>query len=134
MEFASTTTDLEPEMVALAERFFGAITAGNMEVVRSCYAPQVAVWHNFDGAEQDLEANLQSLSFVVSNWTNFRYEQIRRRSIAGGFMQQHTIRGEGPDGIPFVAPATVIVTVTDGGEISRIEEYLDSGQLPAIVL
>lgn len=132
MELSSTTTELAPEMVALAERFFGAITAGNIDVVRSCYDPEVVIWHNFDGIEQDLETNLQSLSFVVSHWTNFRYEQVRRRSLAGGFIQQHTIRGEGTDGIPFVAPATVIVTVTDGGKISRIEEYLDSGQLPAL--
>lgn len=132
MAAISTSTDLGAELSALADRFFGAVVARDFDTVRSCLDPQVSIWHNFDNATQDMETNLQLLALVTSEWANFRYAQIRRHPIPGGFVQQHVLHCEGADGHPYAAPAVVIVSVSDDGHITHIDEYVDSGQLPAM--
>jgi ketosteroid isomerase-like protein len=123
-----------PDVVAadintLADRFFGAVSGGDLETVRACYAPHARIWHNFDNTEQTRDENVQLLSWVTSNWKNFRFENVRRRLTDDGFIQQHVMRGEGPDGTPFESPSILILTVNDS-QITRIEEYFDAGQVP----
>lgn len=113
----------------LADRFFGAVSAGDIDTVRECYSPDARIWHNFDNVETTREENLQLLAYVTENWKNFRFENVRRRPMEGGFIQQHEMHGEGADGKPFMAPAILLVSVQDG-HVSRIEEYFDVGQCP----
>lgn len=129
---SSDTLSSAAQMFAVADRLFGAVEAHDLETVRSCYAPDVRVWHNADNAVQTLDENIQTLTYVITAWSNFRYEDVRRRVIDGGFIQQHNICGEGPDGTPFSAPAVVVVTVGDDGKITAVDEYFDASQLPAL--
>jgi ketosteroid isomerase-like protein len=125
----STSLDHESSLFAFADRFFGAVAAGDIDTVRACYSPDVRVWHNFDMVEQNREENLQLLAHVSATWKNFRFEDVRRRIVEGGFIQQHTMRGEGPDDKPFECPSLLIVQV-EGDTIVRIEEYFDPHQTP----
>jgi ketosteroid isomerase-like protein len=67
---------------------------------------------------------LQGLHRVVSG---LRYDLVRRMSAPDGVLQQHVLRGRLPDGTEMALHAAMYLRVRDG-HITRIEEYLDSGQ------
>jgi ketosteroid isomerase-like protein len=123
------TTDAH---LQLAERLFGAIMAGDVEAVRSLYAPDAVIWHNIDRVEQSAEQNLRVLHWVVRHISNLRYEEVRRQRTEHGFVQQHVLRGSAPNGHEVEVPACLVGTVRDG-RIVRLEEYLDSAHLAVLL-
>ena len=118
------------DALEVAERFFRAIEAGDVERIKSIYAPNAIIWHNNDQKEQTVEENLRVLTWVTRNLTNRHYRVKRRVAIPGGFLQQHVLEAETANG-PFSMPACIVVEVKDG-RITRLDEYLDSGQTAAL--
>lgn len=116
---------LDHNVLALAERFFAAVEAGDLDAVRDIYAPHAVIWHNYDGIEQTREENLRTLAWAVRHIDGMRYEDVRRSRTDGGFVQQHVVRGRNAIGIEVEMPACIVITVDDG-RISRLDEYLDS--------
>ncbi|MEU6040795.1 nuclear transport factor 2 family protein [Actinomadura sp. NPDC047616] len=114
----------------LADRFITAITAGDVDSLRSLYAPDAKIWHNGPGegggAEQDVEDNLRTLRWLSRNLADFRYEEIRRDPLPDGYVQRHVLRGSLPDGTAIEMAACLFVTVDGAGRIARIEEYADT--------
>jgi ketosteroid isomerase-like protein len=118
------------EALEVAERFFRAIEAGDVERIKAIYAPDAIIWHNDDQKEQTVEENLRVLTWVTRNLTNRHYRVKRRVAIPGGFLQQHVLEAQTANG-PFSMPACIVVEVKDG-RITRLDEYLDSGQTAAL--
>lgn len=116
----------------LAERLFAAIMASNVEAVRDIYAPDAVIWHNNDGVEQSVDDNLRILQWVVTNIDSLRYENVRRQGTETGFLQQHVLRGNAPNGRQLNIPACIVCTVRDG-RITRLEEYLDSAHIAPLL-
>lgn len=117
---------------ALAERFFAAIDAYDVASLREIYAPDAVVWHNHDGIDQDLEHNLKVLGWLHRKLANKRYEGVVRHPTPTGFVEQHVLKGGTPDGVELEVPACLVVTVRDG-RIQRIEEYVDSAHIAALL-
>jgi ketosteroid isomerase-like protein len=115
----------------LGDRFFRALMAGDTATIAELYASDATIWHNFDNQDQDREANLATLGWVISHVKDLRYEEIRRNALPDGFVQQHVLRGVAPNGSKLEVPAMMRVYCRDG-QISRIEEYLDTGQVKAL--
>jgi uncharacterized protein len=115
---------------AVADRIFAAIEAGDEAAVADVYADDVIVWHNNDGVEQTKDQNLRVLHWLISRTERREYRAIRRFEIPGGFVQQHELHVELPDGRSADLPACVVVRV-DGGRITRIDEYLDGAAAAA---
>jgi ketosteroid isomerase-like protein len=115
------------EMEALADRLMGAIEAGDIETVKSCYAPGVAIWHNFDEIDQSLEDNLKVMHWMARHLLERKYTIEKRRYFEDGMLQQHVLTGITPDGTPFRMPACIVFTMRQG-RIARLEEYLDTAQ------
>src|SRR4051812_46148454 len=88
-------------MLDLAQRFFAAVSAGDTEGVRALYAPDAKIWHNNDGVEQSVDANLRVLTWIAANVKDFRYEDVRCHPMPDGFVEQHVTRGTGPGGGDF---------------------------------
>jgi len=116
----------------MAAALFDAIEAGDIEAVRSLYAPDVVVWHNTDGKEQGADENLRTLAWCVRHIRGMRYEDVRCFETPSGFVEQHTLRGTTGSGAELAVPACLVVSVRDG-LIARIDEYLDSAQLAGLV-
>ena len=116
----------------LADRLFAAIEAGDIDAVRDLYAPDAVVWHNTDGVEQDVEANLATLRWCADNLGGMRYADVRRRVDDDGFVQQHVLVAGSRSGVEVAVPACIVATVRDG-RIARIDEYLDSAQVERLV-
>jgi uncharacterized protein len=115
----------------LADRFFAAIQAGDLERVSDMYRDDAVVWHNYDQAEQTKEDNLKVLGWLVDHTSGLRYEEVRRQATSDGFLQQHVLRTE-YRGSPLEVPACIVATVTEG-RVARIDEYLDSSQIAALL-
>jgi len=118
------------DALEVAARFFDAIEAGDVARIKAIYAPNAVIWHNNDQKEQTVDENLRVLDWVVRNLKNRHYRVKRRVAIPGGFLQQHVLEAETANG-PFSMPACIVVEVKDG-RISRLDEYLDSGQTAAL--
>lgn len=101
----------EREVLELADRFFDAIPKGDLETVRAIYAPDARIWHNNDGATQNVEQNLAVLGWVTKNISGLRYEEIRRQVTPSGFVQQHVLRGHAPNGKPLEVAACILCTL-----------------------
>jgi ketosteroid isomerase-like protein len=120
------------DAVALAERLFAAIEAGDIDAVAALYAPDVVVWHNYDRVEQDRDENLATLRWIARKIADWRYEDVRRIVTPDGVVQQHVLRGTAPDGSELDVPAMMRI-VCAGGQITRIEEYLDSAHVGSLL-
>src|SRR6185503_2921801 len=82
------------DALEIAERFFAAIEAGDVERIKAIYAPDAVIWHNNDQKEQTVEENMRVLNWVVRNLKNRRYRVTRRAAIPDGFVQQHVLEAE----------------------------------------
>jgi ketosteroid isomerase-like protein len=122
----------ERAMLELCQRFFAAVTAGDLDVVRAMYVSDAVIWHNNDGAAQSVDENLRVLRWATSRIAGFRYEDVRRTATASGFIEQHVLRGTAPNGEELRVPACIVCTVTDS-RITRLDEYLDSAQIAALL-
>jgi len=116
----------DEEMHDLADRLLAAIGAGDAQAVRGIYAPDAALWHNFDQRDQTVDENLATLADLHRRLADIRYTEIRRFLAPGGFVQQHVLTGTAKGG-PLRMPAMIRFWVVDG-RITRLEEYLDTAQ------
>ena len=113
----------QDQIEQLAARFFAAIEAGDVATVESIYAPDAKIWHNTTQQLQEKAANVKLLGRLTSMVKNWRYTDVQRVVIDGGFVQQHVLRGEAPGG-SLALPAMMRVWVSDG-HITRLDEYID---------
>lgn len=120
------------EQNALLDRFFAAISAGDLDAVRSVYTADAEIWHNNDNVTQTVDENLPVLRWVSSNIKGMRYDEIRRTPMdTGQVLQQHVLRGTAPNGKPLEVAACIVFTFRDG-QVSRLEEYLDTAQIAVL--
>lgn len=121
---------LKSEPEAVADALFEAIRAGDFAAVDALYDPGIGVWHNFSRIAQNKATNLETLKQARNSYA-MSYE-VRDRIVDGDrVIQQHILTTRLPDGQTFTLPAAIFITVRNG-LITRIEEYLDTGQVNAI--
>jgi ketosteroid isomerase-like protein len=120
------------EHLELAERLFKAIEAGDIDAVRAIYAPGVEIWHNTDGMTQSAADNLRTLTWITENLKGVTYTQIRRSATDDGFVQQHVLVATNRAGQRVEVPACIVTTIVDG-KVTRLDEYLDSASVGAIM-
>jgi ketosteroid isomerase-like protein len=121
----------DDEILDLAARFFDAVQTGDIEAARAIYADDAVIWHNDDQREQPAAENLQVLAWMARNIPDREYTEVRRDVVAGGFVQQHVLRGTTKWGASFEMPAMVRVWCEDG-RITRLDEYYDSAHTSAL--
>ena len=118
------------EILAVAERFFRAMSDQDLETVKHIYSSDVVVWHNTDMKEKNYGDAVAPIAWAFNALDNIQYRDVRRIAIEGGFVQQHVFTAvQRHDGRRVVMPTVVICRVA-GGKITRLEEYFDSEQAP----
>lgn len=123
--------DQPADVEAVAARFFAAIEAGDTDAIEAIYTPDAVVWHNTDEVEQAVAQNLVVLRWVIDNVKGWHYEDVRRTSFEGGFVQQHVGKGIAPSGAAIAMPACIVGRV-ERGRVTRIDEYIDSAGVAAL--
>lgn len=120
------------DVMELAERFFAAIEAGDVDAARAMYAPDAEIWHNTDGVVQTRDDNARTLAWMTANLGAIRYTDVRRSATEDGFVQQHVLVATNRAGQPVEVPACIVISVRDG-LVTRLDEYLDSASVAAIM-
>lgn len=118
--------------MSIADDIFAAIEDGDVQRVRSCYAPDAVIWHNFDRVEQSVDDNLRVLGWMISTFPKRKYDTVHRHEWHIGFVQQHVLHLTKKDGTVVELPACIVAKVGEDGKITRIDEYLDSAQAAAL--
>ncbi|MDP3908578.1 nuclear transport factor 2 family protein [Novosphingobium sp.] len=116
------------DILDLADRFFAAVEAGDIETVRDCYDARAAIWHNTDDLEQTRDENLATLRGMALRISDRRYEVLQREVFPGGFVQRHNLHGTRQDGVRLTLHACILCKV-ENGRITRLDEYFDSAQV-----
>ncbi len=111
--------------VTVADRFFGALEAGDEEAVVRCYAPDARIWHNFDQVSMTAHENAATLREFFSGFPTRRYSEVRRHHVPSyGLVQQHMLQLIRADGRKVDWPGCIILQIV-GGKILVLEEYID---------
>jgi ketosteroid isomerase-like protein len=94
------------------------------------FAAQAVTWHNFDELEIPTEpGSYETIKAIRGVVPDFDFREIRGREAGDGVsVAQYVIGGALPDGSSLRAPGILVAHSTDG-QITRLEEYLDTAQL-----
>lgn len=115
---------------ALSHRFVAALEQADAAALEALFAPDFTIWYNFSDQTLDRAAALSFMCRYFSE-VRVRFSHIIRHATACGWVQQHRVDADGPDGFILRAmPACLVVTLAQDGRIARIEEYFDSAQTP----
>lgn len=122
--------DTPEQIEKTATRFFDAVEAGDPATLEAIYHPDVAIWHNTDRLTVTREDNLTVLKAFIKRAPRRRYTERRLVAFPGGFVQQHVLIAEQPNGRVLELPACIVCAVEDG-RITRLDEYFDTKPLEA---
>jgi len=61
-----------------------------------------------------------------------RYRVLRLEALSDGFLQQHVLEADFPNGAKWRLDACIVVRMA-GGKIIRLDEYLDSGKIDSLM-
>jgi uncharacterized protein len=116
-------------LARLADDYFESAERRDWPRLAGLYCEDAVFWHNSDQREQPHTENTAMLVALSPHFRTFSYLNVRRRFFRGGFVQQHNLRVETQDAEVFIMRCCMVVQVRDG-RIARVDEYLDSRQLP----
>lgn len=116
---------------AIARALFDALAAADDQRVRELCAPAFALRQN-GGPPMRLEWLLRFNRRVQAVVRGFRYEDIVCAATAGGFVEEHAVRGTLADGSHFDFPACIVAEVRDG-QVTQVREYVDTAAAGALL-
>lgn len=117
---------------ALVERFLHALEKGDLAALNACFAPDAAIWHNFDQLTVTPEQNAPGNLFYFESFTKRDYDQRRIQILPSGAILQFVVSLAKADGRTFDWPGCIVFEMA-GDKIVRLEEYVDLGSLTAAI-
>ncbi len=112
-------------MEALGLKMMRAAEAGDMDLVRQCYTDDATLWTNTTRKTLTIDEHITMIRGMRGRATNIQYLNIRITPFADGFVMQHLVLGDLPDGKKLDIEVCFILKVRDG-KIAQREEYIDS--------
>ena len=110
----------------MAAAFDAALTGSDPDGFVALLAPGAIVWHNHDRKEVDARDNMAAIGMLGQLVENLKNERVLLSPTDSGFVLQFVVRGSvRSSGNDFEMHNCVVVTTTDDGMISRIDEYVD---------
>ena len=111
------------EMVAA---FNAALEGRDADAFVGVLAPGAIVWHNHDRKEVDARENMAAVAMLAQIVDDLQIDHPLCAPIDEGFVLRFVARGTvNSNGNPFEMHNCLIVTTTDDGLISRLDEYVD---------
>ena len=86
------------ENLAIANRFFDGLLAGDLDELQAACAPGSVLWINLTEQDRPLEASLPGFARLHGKVPDLRMDAVRRRGVPGGFVEQHVLAGTMPSG------------------------------------
>lgn len=122
----------DDDMRSLALKLFDALEAGDAAGAKALYAPGAVLWNNLTLRDAQAADVAAFLPVLARRMPDRRYANRRVTPFAGGFVHRHRLTGTRGDGAQVAAECCAVVFV-EHGLVTRIEEYLDSRQLDAVM-
>lgn len=85
------------------------------------------MWHNADATEEPLVNAAKALAWLHRAVPDIAWTDRALTATADGFVWRAVLTGTAPGG-SLQAHTCVVVTLTDEGQVHRIDEYLDPAQ------
>ena len=120
----------DAEIRALCHRFFDALEARDIETIASLYSNDFAFWFNVTDAQTTREQNLETMVAGYARHRRRTYNDRIINTFDGGFVMQYTLNIVQHDGRKSALFPCVVVLCRDG-QITRMDEYIDSGKFTA---
>src|SRR5262245_33136570 len=117
----------DTELRELCTRYFDAIERRDVAAVEEIYASDFTFWVNLTGAESSREQNLQTLRDGYALLRRRSYDDRAIDTFGTGFLVRYSVNVVQHDGRRASFPAC-IVAQCKAGQITRIEEYMDSSR------
>jgi len=119
----------QDDIRAMAQRFFDAIEAGDIDTMRESFTPDAEIWHNTDELIVTRDETAQTLTGMVARIKDRKYADRRLTTFPGGFVQQHVLTGKRVHDDGEVRLPCAIVCKVENGKITRLDEYFDSAHV-----
>ena len=119
----------QDDIRAMAQRFFDAIEAGDIETMRESFTPDAEIWHNTDELIVTRDDTAQTLTGMVARIKDRKYADRRLTTFPGGFVQQHVLTGKRVHDDGEVRLPCAIECKVENGKITRLDEYFDSAHV-----
>ena len=110
----------QDDIRAMAQRFFDAIEAGDIETMRDSFTPDAEIWHNTDELIVTRDQTAQTLTGMVARIKEREYAERRLTTFPGGFVQQHVLKGRRTHDDGEVRLPCAIVCKVENGKITRV--------------
>jgi ketosteroid isomerase-like protein len=120
----------EAEIRALAHRFFDAYEKRRVDELDKIYSPDCIIWHNVFGRDTTRDENIARLPDSYKGQRRRTYNDRILNAFEGGFVIQYTLNGVQHSGFKGALWICIVGLCRDG-QITRIDEYMDSGKFPA---
>ena len=120
----------EAEIRELAHRFFDAYENRRVDELADIYAPDCIIWHNVFDRDTTREDNLSKIPAGNALQRRRTYDDRILDVFDGGFVIQYSLTGvqhSGHTGSLWIC----IVGLCHDGQLTRIDEYIDSGKFRA---
>jgi ketosteroid isomerase-like protein len=115
------------ELRALCHRFFDAIEARDVGTVAGLYHEDLQFWFNATDKTSTKAENIAALTAGYDRHRSRHYNDRIVHTFPSGFVMQYTVNITQHDGkTSALFPA--LVALCEGGQILRIDEYIDSGK------
>jgi ketosteroid isomerase-like protein len=118
---------------AVADRLFGAIERGDIDLVAELFSPNVAVWHSGDDRDSDHTRSVKIINWLTATTADRRYEILDRQLFDGGFVQQHVLHATAHTGASIAMRVCIVIKVGRDGLISRVDEYFDPAEMSPLL-
>jgi ketosteroid isomerase-like protein len=119
----------EGEIRELCNRFFDAYETKDVEELDKIYAPDCVIWHNVFGRDTTRDDNLAAMR-ADKRQRRRTYDDRIINTFEDGFVIQYTLTGvqhSGHRGALWIC----IVGLCRDGQLTRVDEYMDSGKFAA---
>jgi len=108
----------------LAEQFFAATACGDAQALHDICSSNFKASQN-NGPAMDITALVTFSQAVLAAVDNFRYANPVRADTGNGFVEEHDVLCDLPDGTLLNIRVCVVADVVDG-RISALREYVDT--------
>lgn len=115
------------EIRRLCHQFFDAIEARDIGAVAALYHDDLAFWFNATDSTSTKAENLEAMATGNRRHRRRTYNDRIVHTFPGGFVMQYTLNIVHHDGQQ-TALFPCVVALCEGGQILRIDEYIDSGK------
>ena len=120
----------EYEIRELCNGFFDAYQDGRVDVLRQLTADDCIIWHNVFGRETTGAENLAALPKSYTGQRRRTYDDRTIDTFEDGFVIRYTLAGVQTTGHRGALWICIVGRCRDG-QITRIDEYMDSSKFAA---